>query len=418
MRSPAGAPLGAPAVPLAGPLAALAASIFVCGGYAYVRNAWTVGNPVFPAPVELFGHPIWQGWTVASLAWRRHLPEFRIETVHFLTRRSDLFGPLFAWTLLPAALLVPVVALLRRQAGLAAVLALPWVVFLEYRYLMHDHRDVRYILLAIALAAIDLAWVVEAAGPAIGAPLRMAVLVGVLSATAAHLHVTGWQQAILLPALFAVGAGLSTGASRGCTAGPASPQLTGVQVRSRRVVVAAASATAIGILTVGGWGAAALIESFQAAKLNGDPAAVALDRATRRAGARVAYVGANQPYLFFGSRLQNDVQIVPTDADLAAQYYSWGGREHFPFDGGSFRQWRENLVARGIQFVVAARSPREGSERAWMASDPEDFQPLHQDGRTEVWSFQPAAAGKSGRSDAAAGAPSLPLHTAPSPRTP
>jgi hypothetical protein len=276
------------------------------------------------------------------------------------------------------------VALLKRRVRLAAVLALPGAIFLEFRFLMHDHRDVRYLLAAVALAAIAAAWLLESAGPIPGAALRMATLVGVLWVVALRLHATGWRRAVLCALFLAAGAVLSASAARK-GAGP--PEVRD-RPRSRTVQVALA-VLALSALGFGAWGAVRALGRFQAAKLGGDEAARFLDRATAAGGARVAYVGSNQPYLFFGSRLQNDVEIVPTEAGLAAQYYRWGGSVHFPFAGGSPSAWRANLILRKIDYVVAARGPREGPERAWMESDPSGFQTLYRDAQTEVWKAIP-----------------------------
>ena len=44
--------------------------------------------------------------------------------------------------------------------------------------------------------------------------------------------------------------------------------------------------------------------------------------------------GMNQPYLFFGSRFQNAVEIVPRNRDLDARYYRLGGRLGQPYEDG------------------------------------------------------------------------------------
>ncbi len=364
---------------LAWHLGILGVLMVLCGGYAYARNAWTSGNPVFPAPVVVWGHRLWAGWNGASLEWRRHLPEFRIDTLSFLTQRSDLFGPLFAWTMLPAALIAPALAMAQRQRRLAVVLALPIALFLEFRFLMHDHRDVRYILPALAIAGIAAAWVLTTADWRLGAAARCAILVGILFAAASHLHANAVQQAILLP-LLCVLAGLAAAAADRYRA--AADDRAPTWRRGRLGIV-----VALGLPAIMGaaWAGGRWIDRFQTVKLAAEPAAAALDAATRWRGARVAYVGSNEPYLFFGSRLQNDLQIVPTDGDLAAQYYFWGGSVHFPFDRPSSGQWRANLAARSIDFVVAARTPDEGPERSWMAASPRDFTVLYQSPRIEIW---------------------------------
>ncbi|HSF41660.1 MAG TPA: glycosyltransferase family 39 protein, partial [Thermoanaerobaculia bacterium] len=97
-----------PALPaLAGLAALLAVTMIAAGGYTYLRNAITAGNPLFPAPIHLFGREVFPGWEGATMAFRSRFPEYQIDIPRFLTARPDLFGPLSPFTLLPAALLAP-----------------------------------------------------------------------------------------------------------------------------------------------------------------------------------------------------------------------------------------------------------------------------------------------------------------------
>jgi hypothetical protein len=150
---------------LAGHAVLLAVAAAVVGGYTYLRNWVTAGNPIFPEPVSLFGRQILPGLEGVTLAVRRHLPWFPIDVRKFLLSRSDLLGSLFPFTMLPAALVAPLVALWRRRWRDALVFALPSAFFLEFLYLMHDHRDMRYFLPGVALAAVAFVWLLEEAGP-------------------------------------------------------------------------------------------------------------------------------------------------------------------------------------------------------------------------------------------------------------
>src|SRR5262245_12054809 len=145
------------------PIAGLCGSAVLAGAYTYLRNAWSVGNPVFPVPIPSLALP---GWAEVTLAMRRHLPDFRIDVRHFLLVSTDYFGHLFRVTMLPAAVLAPVVSLLRsgeawRKIIRTLVLSLPVVFFLQFLFWMHDHRDVRYFLAGIALAAVAFGWLLE-----------------------------------------------------------------------------------------------------------------------------------------------------------------------------------------------------------------------------------------------------------------
>ena len=331
---------------------ALAAGVaLAAGGYTYLRNAWSIGNPVFPAPVTLAGRTLLPGWEAVTLVYRRHLPEFALDVPRFLTRRPDLLGGLFPWTLLPAALLAPAAALLlprRRPLAArletAAVLVLPLLFFLQFVYQMHDHRDVRYVFAGLAVAGVGCAWLLERPGGAGGTLLRGALLLALLAALGERLApVRGWRDLVPFP--------LSPRVERyqDQKLGRAGPML-----------------------------AAAL------------PAARTLEARVGAAGAEVAFVGGNRPYLFFGSRLQNGVHIVPTGPGLESRFYTWGDPARWPRPG-RYRRWRANLERLGVRYVVVVLTEQAADpERRWMRHRPEAFRRLRADPWVELWEVRGA----------------------------
>lgn len=359
---------------LAGLLGLAAAFALAAGGYTYLRNAVTAGNPFFPAPVSLLGLP---GWESATLASRRLWAEFAIDVPRFLTARPDLLGPLFPFTLLPAALLAPFVALGRgsswgRRIEAAVVFALPVIFFLQFRYLMHDHRAARYIFPAVALAAVAFTWLTDRAGERVGPFLRVAVLLAASRELLRPLDLSSWPVglAILLVAraLFWAGGRLPS-------------SLAGEWWR-RGSGGLAALFVALAVFPLG-----ETVGKYQEIKFRERPAALALDRATAQKGARVAYIGWNQPYFFFGGRLQNDVRIIPRTADLDAQFYTWGGSVEFPFEGGLYRNWRANIERLGIEYLVVLRTGHgfARQERSWITRHRRSFEPFYRDSLIEIW---------------------------------
>ena len=373
------------AIALPGLAGLLAAVMLFSGGYTYLRNSVTAGNPVYPAPVYLFGQEILQGEEETSVAVRRDSPEGAIDVPRFLTQRKDLFGALFPFTLLPAAILAPLVAFWRRKVIAGIVLALPAVFFLQFLYLMYDHRDIRYFLAGLALAAVGLAWLLDRAG-VVGAGLRSLLLLVITVQSVRRLEKDSLLENLVALTLLAA-AFLAPRARR---------WLAEHRSAFRRGWVAwLAGAAVLGASVALG----ASIEVYQAKKLQKRPAVLALEKEAGAAGARVAYVGLNAPYLFFGRRLENDVRIVPLTRNLDAAYYRWGGPVERPFEEGPYRRWKKNLADLNVRLVVVIRSSWEDPERRWMARRRTQFRRIYRDWETEIWRVRPGPAAASERDE-------------------
>ncbi len=284
--------------------------------------------------------------------------------------------------MLPAAFAAPLlalVALARRRAGAwrdFLVLTLPVVFFLQFLYLMHDHRDMRYFMPGVALAAMAFAWLVEQAPPRFAAPIRVLVLLVLTFHVARKLDVGGGGSAAVATGLIVLG-------WLAMRHGPRSMFVL-AQPAPRRWLSLGVVGTAVAVLAaVFPLGAA--VAKFQEEKLFERPPALALERMAGPAGAAVAYAGLNKPYTFFGSRLQNDVRIVPRQGNLEDQYYQWGGTLTFPYEGDDYVRWRRRLDALDIAFVVVHRSDSENPERDWMEGRPRAFRLEYSDPATEVW---------------------------------
>jgi hypothetical protein len=360
-------------------LAVLVLMILVCGGYAYARNAWTASNPVYPQPLRIFGRELASGLPAATLAWRRHRPESQIQVASYLLRQSALMGGLFVWSMLPASVIAPVTALARRRWREALLFTLPIVFFLLFLFLIGDHRGIRYVLPGLAIAAVAAVWSTCLLGERWAPFLRCALLAGVLFAVASHLPLKAGALGLALVALLALGAALSAGRRRIETVWLWAGGLSGDRFLALAWLLGIAATVALVCLSP------SAIDRFQDAKVSGVSVVTALESLTGDAGAGVAYVGLNRPYDYFGSRLQNDVHLVPSDGDLPSEYYSWGGDVRFPFRDGSPDRWRDSLAQLHIRWVVAVRNPGEGPERGWMQALPTEFSLVERSGDVEIW---------------------------------
>ncbi len=352
-------------------LAVLLGTIALAGGYTYLRNWASTGNPLYPQPVRVGGLELFAGREELSLGVRGG--DEQLDLWELLAGPDNAFAAFFPFTLLPAALLSPLLAAWRRRWLAAAVLVLPAVFFLEYLHLVWDHSSIRFVFAGVALGGVAFVWLTEQLG-AFGTWLRVVTFAVVLLRYTRWLEVRGeWE---LLAALALVGC-----AALGCWTWPL---WRGAALASARPLLALAAIGAT--LAVG-----CNVERYQRVKLAGSPAAQALERLTAARGATVGYVGLNQPYLFFGSRLQNDVRIVPRSFNLRAEHYRWGGQPERPFPRGTYRRWLGVVQQLGVQYVVVVRSADEDPERAWMANHWERFRRVHVDETTEVWKLLPAA---------------------------
>src|SRR3954447_9992433 len=356
---------------------ALVLAMATGGGYTYLRNAMTTGNPIFPAPVSVFGVEVFPGWEGISTAEKTAAPEFKIDVWELLTRRSKLFGSYFPFTLLPAALLGPLLALWRRRWTAALVLALSTVFFLEFLYLMADHRDIRYFLPAVALAAVAFAWLLEEIGPR-AIPVRGVVLAWIAFQSGRQVTDPGAVGVLLVAVLGVL-------LERTWWRGRATPARSWIR---RWGWIAAAGAVAIAAVPMGWAVGNYQVKKFTHPKMAGP---LALDRIVGSRGARVAYAGYNQPYFFFGRRFQNDLQIVPRNRMLDAQYYRWGVEVRDPYVEGVYRRWWDSLQERGIEYVVIVRGPWEEPEGRWVSRRTEDFALVWADPQVEIWRVVPPA---------------------------
>lgn len=363
---------------LPGLAALLAVCMLAAGGYTYLRSAWTTGNPVYPSPVTLFGQEILPGLEETSLAARRQGPDAEIDVLHFLIRRRDLFGPTFAYTLLPAALLAPLLAFARRRVLSGLVLGLPVVFFLLFLFFMHDHRDMRYFMAGVGLAAVCFAWLLDR-------PARWAAAFRSLVLLLVTFHLMRRFDGPTAPEVAAtltlVGLAALVPRVRERLAGRAPAWRIS---RPGWLLGAGAAAVLLAILALGEG-----VETYQRIKFRDRPALLALERIARPEGSRIAYAGFNQPYLFFGSRLQNDVRIVPRTRNLRAEYYSWGGSIAYPYGQAPYQRWRQNLERLHIDLVAVIRSRWEDPERRWMAQRPRQFRRVYKDAETEIWKVLP-----------------------------
>jgi hypothetical protein len=419
----------------------LGAALLV-GGYTYVRTALVTGNPLFPAPLTLGSWQILPGWPGAEPNTRR-LEEGSVDLFGLFWSRTDLLGPLFRYLMLPGALLAALILLwTRRRRPLgrtaAAVALSPWAVVGIFAYL-HDHREIRYVFAALALAGVSLGLALERLPPRIGQ--RLALLLTFAWAVTALATQTTPRQAVMVTAIAVVACGLTAylciyegravvpsplggggleqgGGQEGGVMSDRDLSMSNVLPTGGAPLLTsplsqpppsqgggktfAVLFLLVALLLPATLGLSAWTESYQSHRLDLWPDAAALERITGGAPTVIAYLGGNRPYRYAGRTLQNRLEIVPLHGPPAARFFEEHGSADFPYDWGRFPVWTRNLAALGVELVLVDRNDdptlQSGArELRWMQTHPEQFEPVLLTETCEIRRFHAAGAGSGPR---------------------
>lgn len=378
----------AAALGLAGTVAA------VVGGYAYLRNAVSVGNPIFPVPLHL-GPLSLPGWEQATLAFRSTLPEFAIDPLGFLFTRVVFTGLPYYLTLLPAALLAPLACTARRRGRAWPlelwVLALPAVFYALFVFRVYDHREVRYLFAALGLAAVAYAWLVSRLPPPWQTPVvattAFLTWAGVIANHPAllkrHLWPTLAAVAVVTAIAFALG---WTGGSHGKRSGASAGGLARAWAETRRGLNARPvllTAVPLAALLLAALALSPLAATYAASRHDADPVLRALADAQPK-GAEIQVLGGNRWYDLFGAHLQN--RVVPAAACPPDIYYHWGDPDFRDPSAPPSGRCRQRL--HGGDWLVVYPNDGGARDRDWMHQHPEYFQRVAGTAERELWRFR------------------------------
>jgi hypothetical protein len=348
-------------------LAAVAMAAAMVGGYAYLRNWVTTGNPLFPVSLRIGGWAL-PGWAdVTPAAWSTG-GDKGFDPWIFPWQTVERFGWPFRFTMLPVVFVAPIAALLlgpkRRRVLLAWLFAVPLAVYLLFVFLVEDHRSVRYLLPGLAIASVAVAWLMSRLPPRV----RVVASVTLAALASARWVVDDPAVLLLLPV-----AGLLVWWLRRQRL---SPKLR------RAWMLGAALAGALGLALL----APATMRRYQERRYRSEAGAEALERLGGGVPMRVAYAGDNQPYLYCGRRLRNAL-FMPTDTRGGeTMFYRWRGPLAEPPAQRPRRGWDRNLERLGVDWVVwQATGAGIRPEREWMLRSPERFSRVYMDERTEIW---------------------------------
>lgn len=357
----------------------LAGVLLVVGGYTYLRNALGAHNPVYPLPMRLPGGTWLAGLEGATIAARRAELGGSVPTWDLLWKRTDLWGPVFRWSLLPLTLISPCLAVLRwRRLGptRTVVVALGPVLAILTLVFTHDHTDLRFLLGAVGLGAAASGWLLGELGGWGGSAARLTMG---LAALLPWLRDWEGREPIALVGGMVVAC------------------IWWIAQQEKNWTPAAwwkLPATAIALLALGALGDGGAIDTYQQGRLRDLPAAEVLDGLAGTPGAAVAYAGWNQPYLFTGRSLQNSLYMVPHSDRLEDMTFDWNGSAHIPFNTSDARgeSWVRNLELLGVEWVVTVETGEPLLELSWIEQRPLQFSKVYNDGQTSLWHFTPDGA--------------------------
>ena len=332
---------------LAGALAA-----FAVGGYAYVRNAVTFGNPFMPVRVALGSTQLLPGPVDSAAYFGTGAPRLGFGEL-LLSPRSGLeLGCLF----LPALILLVIGAFARGGGKVVNRRALAWVGasgFLLSAFLL-PFREHRYFLPVMA-AALPLAPRLLTTNGWRAAMARAVPLIVLVQAPITLAYV------FKDIALLRLGAPLASGYGWG-----------GDYERTRYMRWTAY------------WSTRHEWENRARPRADfGDMAAAWawIAEQTRTSPAVVAYAGINTPYPFSGHGFANAVMFVPRAGPPDATTYEWG-KPPGHFASVDSLAWRSNVIASGARYLCVSRfgagAEGEGAfpiEDAWARSQPDLFTP-------------------------------------------
>ncbi len=371
--------------------------------YWYGRNALLTGNPFYPAHVQSGDWVIFQGWyTTYTL---RNTSPYAIPVTDW-QRLASIVVRVCTPGLVPLYAAAALIAFFDRRPGLAGLVAIVWLHWFLYWVVNPYQTQERFLLGTLALMAIGLArlltrwrWLAWPAGIAVLIqPLfPQPDLWGILG----RAELAGFEP---FPPLVSFPAEL-------------------VPVRGPEAVVVLAAAVVTAVLRWTGWrrwwvvpmaGAAAFALAASASPVlyvARAPRALrfypvwehtagwlALEDASPREGATVAYAGTNLRYYLYGIGLRNRVVYVNVEGDaddlmhdfhrraVAAGHPlattsrpTWGHRRP------QFHVWLQNLKALGVDLLFVTDLNRRGGvypcglggfpiERTWAAWHPEIFE--------------------------------------------
>jgi hypothetical protein len=347
------------------------------GGYTYLRNAYVTGNPLFPAILSIGGRVILPGWFHETYADRMASAESKIDLREFVLNRPRHHGSHFPFTVVPAAILAPLFAIGRRKRLTEVMLLLmPLVFFAEFLLLMRDHREIRYVIAAVAVAGVGFVWLVELLPKNAASFARVATL---LIIAANVWNITGNSMperreaamAAVVAALIALVA------------------LTRLSGDAWRVLAYLGLVAAMALPFR--WGSA--MDHYHARKyialgLPEAPAAAQFDAMTCGRGAKVAYAGTNRPYLFFGSEQQNFVDMVPRKGPADDRFFDWSGNVEWGYADGTPDEWIRNLRQVSTRYIVFMREfAADEPERTWAMQRAAMFKAVIVTKDVEVYEF-------------------------------
>jgi hypothetical protein len=368
------------------------------GGFVYIRNIATCGNPLSPLRGSIAGHEILPGFVDS---------DFFFESAEMTLGFSELFVSVRAFADGGVGFLAAIVGIViaarvllsrpEHEERIAAVAALASTIafffFVPYRY----HRFAAFPL------GLTLPFFVRRAPP----PVFLGAIFVNLAGASLYLGKemilgprtitwTPWSTVLVLMIIATAGLGFA---------------LTRVRRSKGFATPAWLVAGVAALLTIAALEPGYEERRFDAWKLRWSHErvrakgfAIQADRAdwancwarvaeyTGDRPSKVAYAGSNLPYPLRGKRLRNEVFAVPPTTDCEDSYFDWGNDMFNPTSDLDSTAWLRRIWERGADLLCIFRE--EGKqwtpELEWAAARPADFEPLWRSDHAALFAVRPS----------------------------
>ncbi len=337
----------------------LKSAIVVClavitgGGFTYLRNWIITGDPVYPVHLELFGKVLLEGIYSVNLFDSYGFHQIDFDVLFFGAPAFETVGHQVAWLLIPVlpfAFIAAAFKAMRNRKGLPLlVIPMPLILFALFYFKMPYRYHPRFILPAIAIAALSPVYLFHSLPRFPASALLTLICTIIILINPFPLFAN--KAVILMICLPAAVILYFTPYFPVTLNKPLLTAQTFIK-KWKKILVATILILSAGFGPV-------LLSRYRDGKwdhLEGEfgHAARWLYENSRSESFKIAYSGTNGPYPFRGFRLNNPLYFVPRNKTIDSHIYGFGRSFENPGEPQNKSAWLKNLKKMRIQRLLTA----------------------------------------------------------------